>query len=388
MKALEKLPAKEKWRLYQSEETSSYTYEKAIERFIKFHNFPDWDSFLELTNQEITERIENYLITQVKNGKSASYLNNITFALKNFLDCFDRDEIKWKKLRKLNGKVIKPDIRAFTDEECRRMLSVLTDPRKIAIALFLSSSGVRRQSIPALRIKDLSERPFGCTQIRVPKGKKHNGYTTFINRESTESLNDYFELRKSKGEIFTPETLVFPKKSGKGACTDRSISVEWDKIMKRAGIVEKGLNVHGYRRRFDTIMKTREGANISLIERLMSHSSQIVQLDNHYFKPTDEQLWEEYQKGMIVLSVRDIEKEKIENQKLNNQIEQLHKQTESNRELENKVKQQQEQIEKITQLLKSIENPIINLNGNKVDLVFDNVIEKEIEERFFEEYIS
>ena len=56
MKELEKLSAKEKWRLYQSEESSSYTYEKAIERFIKFHNFPDWDSFLELDNQEITER--------------------------------------------------------------------------------------------------------------------------------------------------------------------------------------------------------------------------------------------------------------------------------------------------------------------------------------------
>ena len=386
MKELEKLPVKEKWRLYQPEETSSYTYEKAIERFIKFHNFPDWDSFLELTNQEITERIENYLITQVKNGKSASYLNGITFALKNFLDCFDRDEIKWKKLRKLNGKVIKPDIRAFTDEECRRMLSVLTDPRKIAIALFLSSSAVRRQSIPVLRMKDLSERPFGCRQVRVPKGKKHNGYTAFINREAVEALNDYFELRKSKEEIFTPETLVFPKKSGKGACTARSISVEWDKIMKKAGIVEKGLNVHGYRRRFDTIMKTREGANISLIERLMSHNSQIVQLDNHYFKPSDDQLWEEYQKGMIVLSVRDTEKEKIENQKLNNQIEQLHKQTESTRELENKVKQQQEQIEKITQLLKSIERPRVDLNGNKVDLVFDN--EQWIEDSFIEEYIS
>jgi len=156
--------------------------------------------------------------------------------------------------------------------------------------------------------------------------------------------------------------------------------------MKKAGIVEKGLNVHGYRRRFDTIMKTREGANISLIERLMSHNSQIVQLDNHYFKPSDDQLWEEYQKGMIVLSVRDTEKEKIENQKLNNQIEQLHKQTESNRELSDRVKQLEKHNEQITRLLKSIERPRVDLNGNKVDLVFDN--EQWIEDSLIEELIS
>jgi integrase len=372
VKELEKRTAKELWRKYHESESTRYIYEKSIDLFAKFHKIPNWESILELNSTELKARIEDYLITQKDNGRSTSYLNGITFAIQNFLECFDYEGINFKKLRKINGKHQDPNIRAFTDEECRRMLSVIDDPRKIAIALFLSSSGIRRQTIPILKMNDLSQRPFGCYQVRVSSGKG-GAYTTFINREAGEALQDYFELRKSKGEIFTSETLVFPKKSGKGACTDRSISIEWIKIMKKAGVAtyERGVNAHAYRRRFNTIMKSQEGANISLIERLMSHKSQIVQLDNHYFRPSDDQLWEEYQKGMIALSIRDDEKTKIENQKLNNQLEQLNKDRESNKELENKVKQQQEQIEKIKQLLKSIERPRVDLNGTKVDLVFD-----------------
>jgi len=57
------------------------------------------------------------------------------------------------------------------------------------------------------------------------------------------------------------------------------------------------MSCHGMRKRFDTVLKSNRAVNISLAERLMGHSKTIP-LDNSYFKPVLEQLFEEYQKSI------------------------------------------------------------------------------------------
>jgi len=89
---------------------------------------------------------------------------------------------------------------------------------------------------------------------------------------------------------------------------------------------------HRFRKRFDTILKSNPNVNINLAEKLMGHSTTIP-LDNVYFKPTIEQLFDEYQKVISELMIEDkfrllkqIEKKDVKINKLNqkdNEIDML-----------------------------------------------------------------
>jgi integrase/recombinase XerD len=61
---------------------------------------------------------------------------------------------------------------------------------------------------------------------------------------------------------------------------------------------------HGFRKRFDTILKSNYNVNINLAEKIMGHSTTIP-LDNVYFKPAIEQLFDEYQKAIPELIIDD-----------------------------------------------------------------------------------
>ena len=67
--------------------------------------------------------------------------------------------------------------------------------------------------------------------------------------------------------------------------------------------IEKQAN-HAFRKRFDTILKSNQNINISLAEKMMGHSITIP-LDNVYFKPAIEQMFDEYQKAIPELTIDD-----------------------------------------------------------------------------------
>ena len=379
--------AKKMFEHYNKNENTKKGYKGHIDRFCKFHNIQDWENLLEIEPQKMTKMIEDYLIHLEVLGKKGTYLKNILYGIQNFLEINDYEGIKWKKLRKL-CEIIKADLRGFTDNEVRQILNIIKwDNRKRAMALFMSSSAMREGALPDLRVKHLKEMGFGCLRVIVYADDKNERYVTFVNREAKEAYNDWLKERESKGEIITEDSLLFPtRKNPLKKCSSNSISQEWGRLCKQVGITEKGVNAHAYRRRFNKIFKLLPNSNISLIERLMGHNSQTIQLDNSYLNLTEEDLFEEYKKGMIAVSTDDSEKVKVENEKLSDQIEQLNKEKESNRELSDRVKQLEKHNEQITQLLRRIENPRIDWNGNKVDLVFDN--EQWIEDSLIEELIS
>ena len=70
------------------------------------------------------------------------------------------------------------------------------------------------------------------------------------------------------------------------------------------------MSCHGFRKRFDTVLKSNRMVNISLAERLMGHS-QTIPLDNAYFKPALEQLFDEYQKAIPELIISEVERQRI-----------------------------------------------------------------------------
>jgi len=70
---------------------------------------------------------------------------------------------------------------------------------------------------------------------------------------------------------------------------------------------------HGFRKRFNTILKSNNDVNSNLAERLMGHS-QTIRLDNSYLDPDVDRLFEEYLKVIPELSIDDAVRLRIQNE--------------------------------------------------------------------------
>ena len=335
------------------------TYSVHIELFRKYHNLPTWDSILSLKTKDFKEKMEDYVIMLKNQNKSNSYIRNITFGLQSLFEANDRDDINWKKIRRLAGGLAKPkDTRPYTTEEIKRMLSVTKSLRNRALILFFSSSGVRRGAIPNLKLKDLKQMTHGCLSVTVYSGEPEQ-YITFINKEASEALGHYHDQRKRDGEILTSESLVFAStwKENKGKpLNETTISLLIRRIKHLAGLDTEDLPnllVHAFRRRFNTILKLKESANPTIIERLMGHDQG---LDNSYFQPTEEQLFKEYVKGMTDLSIDDNERLLAEREIMQEEIKDLEAEKDKNNELSLKMQEYETNQTEILRVMKLLQN--------------------------------
>jgi len=95
-------------------------------------------------------------------------------------------------------------------------------------------------------------------------------------------------------------------------------SIERIKIGNR---YDKALNT-AFRKRFDTIIKSRDGINNNLAEKLMGHSVSIP-LDNTYMHPEIDRLFNEFVKVIPALTVDPTERQKLKIQELESDKDQL-----------------------------------------------------------------
>ena len=257
----------------QSEKTRKQ-YLFHLNNFAEYCKLESIDGILKFESDDLKEKIEDYVILFKNQGKSPNYIRIITFAIQSFCDSNDKIGVNWKKIRKLLGEKHKPKkSRPYTTEEIKRMLHSTKDLRSKALILFLTASGVRRGTIPELKIKHLKQMPNGCLAVTVYEGSNEE-YLTFINKESRDALNLYLERRKHDGEHLDSEHPVFRAKYQLAMAppkpfSEKSVSNMILRAKHNAGVDlddSPNLLVHAFRRRFNTIMKLNENANSPLIE--------------------------------------------------------------------------------------------------------------------------
>jgi integrase len=345
------------------------TYSVHLTSFVKWAKIPAWDILLDMNTKELKNLLEDYFIELKTKGRTAIYCKNISFAIQAFLEANDYEGINWKKLRKLIGKDEKKrNSRPWTNDEIKRMLEVARSLRNKALILFLSSSGVRRGSIPQMKMKHLKEMPLDCKSVTV-YSETVDEYTTFINAEASRMLESYFERRKAKGEILTTESYVFASNHSTRIeipVTDGSISYLIEHIKEQAGLKSNTMKnqvCHAFRRRFDTVFKLRTDCNLSLTERLMGHST-TVQLDNRYFQPTIDDLFKEYQKGMGDLTIDENERLKAENEKIKEDLDELQLQQQTNNELRKRLDDYEQNQTEILKVMNLVQNGQARLKNN------------------------
>lgn len=292
---------------------SEYTkklYKFALKDFMSYGNLKRCQDILLLDRDDLQILLEDYTLNlkRTKQPKTSKcYLGGV----KHFMDMNDI-MLNFKKAKKLLPDNLKPAGRkAYTNDDIKEMISYSSSKKFVAIVHILASSGMRIGSIPDIQFKHLEDMAHGCKSVLVYPNTKDE-YTTFISQEAVHALEIYIEERKSKGETITSESFVIVKNCYRGfeqlnyAGLIHFMLLHIRKLKSRIksdtqARFDKQTN-HAFRKRFDTIMKTGENVNISLVERMMGHST-TVKLDNSYFDPSVEQLFKEYLKGLPRLFV-------------------------------------------------------------------------------------
>ena len=360
---------------YCKSEKTKVSYNFLITKFVKHYNLDSYDAILEIDSKVLFRMIEDYVVLLKNGNKSTSYIRNHIFAIKSFCEANDKYDVNFRKVCKLVEKQKPKKTRPYTTAEIKRMLHSVKSLRNKALILFLSSSGVRVGALSLLKIGHLKQMPFGCVAVTVYDGCNEE-YVTFINKEANDYLTLYLEERKHNGEIITNDSPVFRLQFSSTSqkekmMTEASVTQMLIRTKINAGVNFEGtpnLLCHALRRRFNTIFKLREGANPTLIERLMGHDQR---LDNSYFQPTLEQLFTEYQKGMADLTIDDAERLLVERKEVEQKISEFEVQKQeqiSIKEQMNILAKNQAKMNHIMEMIVNGDVTLVSKNNEKITL--------------------
>jgi len=288
---------------------TKFHYENYLNEFLSHFIIKNYEKLVQIPQKKLQEMIEDFVMYNKSKQKSASYIIGKICALKLFFSMNDVI-LNWDKIRKMIPERNKPSgDKAYSTEQIQILLKNTINLEYKALIHFMSASGVRVGSFEEMKIKDLTDMPNGCKCVKVYSYTIHE-YFTFIHHEAVKALEEFLESRKRNGEKITDDSWVFcsPMNNTKPlhstsitSTLGRYVSNSLFREKSRSGRYEI-MSCHGMRKRFDTVLKSNRLVNISLAERLMGHSKTIP-LDNSYFKPALEQLFDEYQKSIPQLLI-------------------------------------------------------------------------------------
>ena len=311
------------------------TYQIHLRKLLEYSKIKDYDSLITLKPKEIQILLEDYLLF-LRKKLSGNSIPSIFSCYQSFFS-YHVDGVNFKRIKRMfPAKEIQSGREAYTTNQVRTLIDNTISLKIKAIIHFMASSGVRVGALHELRLKHIEDMPNECKSVLV-YADTISEYTTFITSECFEAIEDYLTYRKRKGELITKDSFVFVKPNGQQH-DDKDLSISLCRLStskldrKKSGVRYTVSSSHGLRKRFNTILKMNKEINISIAEKLLGHSSS-VQLDNVYFTPSKEQLFNEYQKAITDLLLDEKHKLKIKIEELesdkDNRIQQLENKLES-----------------------------------------------------------
>jgi len=203
------------------------------------------------------------------------------------------------------------------------------------------------------RLRDMED---SCKAVLIYAGEPDE-YWTFLTPEASSALEEYFEKRRKDGETFNPDTPIFthayPRQRKRGMSIKRgSVISIIVRTVQRAGIEIKRVNRnfdiqidHGFRKRFNTILKLESDVNSNIAEKIMGHSVSIP-LDNAYFTPTLERIFTEFKKAIQELTIDPTIRQKALIEKQKEKITDLQQERLKNEQLEDRIKRLEQLVDK------------------------------------------
>lgn len=312
-------------------EATEKIYKYCLKKFVQYYKLKDIESILSIEDKKLQEMLEDYLFYLKKRQNARSV--KLPFAALELL-CIVNDKlgINFKKIRRMfpaseqiSGK--KP----WTTTQIQKMLESTVELRTKALIHILSSTGCRIGALPDVKLRHIKDMPHDCMSILFYEGT-NDEYLGFLTPEASEILKKYFQNRKSDGEHLTENSPLFRTHYSIGVSKPKTMALNSLKQLIQRAIKNAKLRgkkqgkrydtqqSHGFRKRFNTILKLNKEINPAVAEKLMGHK---VNLDSVYFSPTEVDLFEEFQKGIPDLTINDSERLKIRNKKLEKEKSEL-----------------------------------------------------------------
>ena len=320
-------------------EATKKQYDVLLEQFKKYFIIKDYDSLISIDSKELQKMVEDYVLYHRSQDKSYGLINGMVCSLSLFFSMNDRT-LNWQKIKKMLPERTKPTgDKPYTTEQIRQILKNTSNLKYRAMIHLMANAGVRVGSFEELRMKDIQDYKDGCKSI-TSYGDDLKEYTTFITPEGSQALEEYFEFRKKNGDELTSDSWVFASTNQDKPITSDTASTEMNRIISKAIFRKKSngrfeiASCHGFRRRFATVLKSNKEINLSISEKLLGHST-TVQLDNVYFKPSLEVIFDEYRKAIPDLAIDESTKLKLELQNKDEKLASLESKDKRIEDLEN-----------------------------------------------------
>lgn len=292
----------QQYELFINSIRSEYTKQIYTLTFEKYREFMgSKDLFCGKDPRLIEEKIISFISLLKKKGLGHAAILNYVTPILTFYEINDIILNK-KKIRKFIPayKKVKRD-RGYTREEIHKLLDI-ADERMRVVIYILASSGIRITALCSLRIRHLQK-----NKLTIYEGDNEE-YTTFVTQECKAAIETYLEMRKRYGENITGNTLLIREQfdvrnPGKPKEMNRNIIMKKiADLCNRAGIDKSDIPAcHGFRKYFTTQLVNAR-INPEIREMLLGHK---IGLASVYYKPTEEDMFLEYQKAINNLTINE-----------------------------------------------------------------------------------
>jgi integrase len=293
----------------------------------------------EINARAIEQQIIDFIIKMKESGRGYGTLHNYVASVLSFYKINDV-VLNVSKIMKFIPEQKRVNDRAYTHQEISKMLDI-ADERMRVVILLLASTGVRVGAICELRIghlldsgQDLDDQDNVNThtskkmKVKVYEGTREE-YYTFMTHECKKALDVYLDFRRRYGENLSGNSLLvreqFDIRNHTAIRKPRmtkpdSLAVKLADLARRSGIRSKEkMNMkegqrfqggskrkevpiaHGFRKFFTTQLVNSK-LNPEIREMLLGHK---IGLASCYYRPTEDEMYQEYQKSVNNLTINE-----------------------------------------------------------------------------------
>jgi len=313
-------------------QVTKLSYKRELQKFLQWTRIKESDGLLRLKDSQLQVMLEDYLF-YLKSKVSPNSINTMFAPLQLFFEMNDR-EINFKKIKRMfPAKIKKSGYNAWQTVDIEKMLQETTAKRSLALVHFLASTGCRIGAIPDLKVKHISQIE-NCKAVLFYENTTVE-YFGFLTPEASRTYDNYLEERKRDGESINEESPLFraayqiaiqkPKPLSYSSIKNIIHRLTWNTSKIRHKSSGKRYNIqldHGFRKRFNTVLKLASGVNPNITEKLLGHKKG---LDGTYLAPTREECFAEFAKAIPNLTIDDKERDNLKIRKLEGEKSELEK---------------------------------------------------------------
>jgi integrase len=303
-------------------EVTKKEYEREIKLFMKFCNVTKLSSLLDLGDTQ--SQIIKYIMSLRARGLSFNSISLALYAIYHFYEMNDV-ALNKKKINMFKGEFTRRiSDRAYTYEEIKKILDI-SDLRMKSVILLMASSGIRIGAIPLLKLRNL-EKINSIYKITVYEGSNEQ-YFTFCTPECANYIDGYLEYRTKNGEKLHKDSFLIRDQFDSTDLEQvrnriKGIALSTLKVIIHNKLIKCGIKVvdhskynrkdvpesHGFRK-FFTTQSINSKLNPEIREMMLGHK---IGLASCYYRPTQDEMYQEYKKGIDNLTINEENRLKLQ----------------------------------------------------------------------------